>query len=94
MLDCADNVMPSLMGHKISPDYVSIVSGLSGVFSAFKVHVMRAAKTSRMDAGDIFMEVGRRKSVDEREDIIVEVSQDLMQKKLQRDEDYQIEALL
>ena len=66
----------------------------AGVFSAFKVHVMRAAKTFGVDARDIFMEVGRRKAVGGQEDIIVEVAQELMQKKLRRDEDYQIEALL
>ena len=94
MLDCADEVMPLLMGHSVSPDSVSIVSGLAGVFSAFKIHAIRAAKTFGVDARDIFMEVGRRKAVGGQEDIIVEVAQELAQKKIQRDRDYQIEALL
>lgn len=94
MFDCSDQVMPKIMGYKVSPDSVSIVSGLAGVFSAFKIHVIRAAKTFGVDARDIFMEVGRRKAVGGQEDIIVEVAQELQQKKIRREEDYQIEALL
>ena len=94
MLDCSDIVMPTLMKHETSPDSISIISGLAGVFSAFKVHVIRAAETFNVDARDIFMEVGRRKAVGGQEDIIVEVAQDLKNKKISYKEDYQIESLL
>jgi len=94
MLDCADNVMPGLMGHNASPDPVSIVSGQAGVFSAFKVHVLRAAKNFGVDPRDIFREVGRRKAVGGQEDIIVEVAQDLKRKQELSKEDYHIESLL
>lgn len=94
MLDCAENVMPGLMGHAASPDPISIVSGQAGVFSAFKVHVMRAAKNFGVDPRDIFREVGRRKAVGGQEDIIVEVAQDLKRKQELSKEDYHIESLL
>lgn len=94
MLDCSEMVMPSLMGHAASPDPISIVSGQAGVFSAFKVHVLRAAKNFGVDPRDVFMEVGRRKAVAGQEDIIIEVAQALKHKQEQRKEDYQIESLL
>ena len=94
MLDCSETVMPGIMGHQASPDPISIVSGQAGVFSAFKIHVLRAAKNFGVDPRDIFMEVGRRKAVAGQEDIIVEVAQALKHKQEQRKEDYQIESLL
>lgn len=94
ILDCVDTVMPKIMNHSVSPDSISIVSGQAGVFSAFKVHVLRAAKTFKVDPRDIFMEVGRRKAVGGQEDIIVEVAQKLRQQNFHRQENYQIEALL
>lgn len=94
MLDCADNIMPGIMGKPANPDSVCIVSGQAGVFSAFKVHVLRAAERFEVDPRDIFMEVGKRKAVGGQEDIIVEVAQELRRKKEQSKEDYQIQALL
>ena len=40
------------------------------------------------------MEVGKRKAVGGQEDIIIEVAQKLRQRNFQREENYQIEALL
>ena len=94
MLDCADKVMPEIMKHEVTPDSVSIVSGLAGACSAFKVHVIRAAKTFNLDSRDIFMEVGRRKAVSGQEDIVIEVAQDLISRKLNHRNDYQIGALI
>ena len=94
MLDCVDNVMPAIMKKTASPDPISIVSGQAGVFSAFKAHVIHAAKVFDVDPRDIFMEVGKRKAVGGQEDIIVEVAQELKYKKAKHKEDYQIEALL
>ena len=94
ILDCVDTVMPKIMKRSVSPDPVSIISGLAGVFSAFKVHVLRAAETFNVDPKDIFMEVGKRKAVGGQEDIIIEVAQKLRQRNFQREENYQIEALL
>ena len=94
MLDCVETVMPSLMKGDVSPDPVCIVSGQAGVFSAFKVHVLRAAKTFGVDPRDVFREVGRRKAVGGQEDIIVEVAQELKKKRDQERENYHIESLL
>ena len=60
---------------------ISIVSGLAGVFSAFSKHVDRIAKQYQVDPRDVFFELGRRKIVAGQEDIILEVAQQLAQRK-------------
>lgn len=59
----------------ISP--VSIVSGLSGVFSGFIKPVYSAAKEYKVDPRDIFFELGKRKAVAGQESLIVQVAQEL-----------------
>lgn len=94
MLDVSEHIMPAIMGTTASPDSVSIVSGQAGVFSAFKVHVLRAAKTFGVDSRDIFIELGRRKAVAGQEDMIVEIAQKLKQSKEENNKNYQISSLL
>lgn len=77
MLDASGEVMPKIMENDMGQDPVSIVSGQAGVFSAFKVHVMKAAKEFDVDPRDIFIELGRRKAVGGQEDMIVEVAEKL-----------------
>lgn len=57
----------------ISP--LSIVSGLSGVFSGFAKHVAVAAEDYGVDPRDIFVELGKRRAVAGQESLIVEVAQ-------------------
>lgn len=77
MLDCSDQVMSRIMEHDMGQDSISIVSGQNGLFSAFKVHVLKAAKEFNVDPRDIMVEVGKRKAVGGQEDIIVEVAEKL-----------------
>jgi 4-hydroxy 2-oxovalerate aldolase len=56
---------------------VTIVSGLSGVFSGFAKPVQRIAKAMNVDARDIFFELGKRKVVGGQEDLILEVANEL-----------------
>lgn len=77
MLDASEQVMPKLMGREMGQDPISIVSGQAGVFSAFKTHVIQAAKEFGVDPRDILMELGRRKAVGGQEDMIVEVAEKL-----------------
>ena len=56
---------------------VSIVSGLSGVFSGYMKHVNRIAAEYNLDPRDIFFELGRREVVAGQEDMIVEVATEL-----------------
>lgn len=59
----------------ISP--MSIVSGLSGVFSGFAKPVAQAAKQYNVDARDIFFSLGERNAVAGQESLIFEVAREL-----------------
>ena len=77
LLDTAD-----LAGKEFNPvppfsSPMSIISGLSGVFSGFAKHVATAAKDYDVDPRDIFMELGKRKAVAGQESLIFEVAQEL-----------------
>ncbi len=62
----------------ISP--MSIVSGLSGVFSGFAKHVAQAAKEYDVDVRDIFFGLGKRNAVAGQESLIFEVARELAAK--------------
>lgn len=97
MLDASEYVMPQIMGKEMGQDPISIVSGQAGVFSAFKIHVLKAAKEFHVDPRDILVELGRRKAVGGQEDIIVEVAQRLSNPTSMgggSDINYQLESLL
>lgn len=77
MLDASEQVMPRLMGRDMGQDPISIVSGQAGVFSAFRSHVLDAAREFGVDPRDILVELGRRKAVGGQEDMIVEIAEGL-----------------
>ena len=96
ILDASEQVMPKLMGREFGQDPLSIVSGMSGVFSAFKIHVIKAANEFHVDPRDIFVELGKRKAVGGQEDMIIEIAEKLshpMQTK-QNEMNYEIGSLL
>jgi 4-hydroxy 2-oxovalerate aldolase len=62
----------------ISP--MSIVSGLSGVFSGFAKPVAQAAKEYGVDGRDIFFGLGKRNAVAGQESLIFEVARELAAK--------------
>ncbi len=80
LLDAADLAEKQLMKVVPTISSTSIVSGLSGVFSAFSKPVDRAAKQFGIDSRDIFFELGRRRVVAGQEDLIIEVASDLARK--------------
>lgn len=83
MLDISDVLIPQISGNDKGLSQISIVSGMAGVFSAFSVHVVNAAKRFGVDARDIFMELGKRKAVAGQEDMIIEVAIELQKQKLE-----------
>lgn len=84
ILDSSDIAEKQFIKIKPSTDSISIVSGLSGVFSAFKKHVMRIAEEYKIDPRDVFVELGKRRVVGGQEDIIVEVAIELAKKVSQK----------
>jgi len=80
LLDASEQVICPLNKDKGLSD-LEIVSGMNGVFSAFKSHVLNAADEFSVDPREIFVELGKRKVVAGQEDIIVEVASILSDKK-------------
>ena len=74
ILDASDIAEDFLMEIMPSINSISLVSGLSGVFSGFLKHVNRAAKEFSVDPRDLFFKLGERKVVAGQEDIIIEVA--------------------
>ncbi len=76
--DASRDIIAPLMNPPYSGlDDISIVSGMSGVFSAFKTQVLSAAKTFGVDARDIFVELGKQKVMAGQEDKIIEIAEGL-----------------
>jgi len=80
MLDAADVCERELVEVMPVAKSTSIVSGLSGVFSAFAKPVDRVSKEYDVDPRDVFFELGRRGIVAGQEDIIIEVARELAEK--------------
>ncbi len=81
ILDAADMAEKELMEKVPTINSVSVVSGITGVFSGFAKPVERAAAQYGVHPRDIFFELGRRKIVAGQEDIIIEVAMQLAAKK-------------
>lgn len=77
ILDAADIAEKEFnpVAPSISP--MSIVSGLSGVFSGFAKPVAQAAKEYKVDGRDIFFALGKRNAVAGQESLIFEVAREL-----------------
>lgn len=80
LLDASDFAEKSLMPAPPTISSLSIISGLSGVFSGFMKPVSRIAAELKLDPRDIFFELGKRKIVAGQEDFIMEVAKDLQRK--------------
>ena len=70
LLAAADIAHEQLMDRPPTIDSVSVMSGLTGVFSGFKLPVLAAAEAAGLDPLDIFAELGRRQAVAGQEDLI------------------------
>ncbi len=80
VLDLGDIAEAEIIPSLPVVDSTSIVSGLSGVFSGFKKHVVRIAQEYGVDPRDIFFEMGRMRVVAGQEDRIIEVATELASK--------------
>jgi 4-hydroxy 2-oxovalerate aldolase len=80
VLDAADLAEKVLLNSVPTISSVSLVSGLSGVFSGYVKHVNRIAAEYGVDPRDVFFELGSRKVVAGQEDMILEVARDLQKR--------------
>jgi 4-hydroxy 2-oxovalerate aldolase len=74
LLDAAELAEKELMSVVPSTKSLSIVSGLSGVFSGFTKHVERVAVEFNVDPRELLFELGQRRVVAGQEDVIIEVA--------------------
>ena len=82
-LDAGDLAARLFAGSLPESNGVTIVSGMTGVFSGFAKPVQRVAKQLGVDGRDIFFELGKRKVVGGQEDLILEVA-DLLARRNQK----------
>ncbi len=95
LLDVCDGIVaPQLQKKPVEITSLSLVGGLSGVFSAFTEHIKKAAIRFNVDPRDIFVELGKRKVVGGQEDMIIDVAMNLAQRKSKDDVSFLMESLL
>jgi len=75
--DAAEEAVRPILPRPIIIDKDSLTVGYAGVYSSFLLHARQAAEKFGVDARDILMEMGRRKSVGGQEDLILIVAQEL-----------------
>jgi 4-hydroxy-2-oxovalerate aldolase len=94
MLDTSESVVCNIMEKDIGLTDLSIISGMSGVFSSFATQVKKAADRFGVDPRDIFLELGKQKAVGGQEDIIIGIAEKLSKSVRCDDITYQLESLL
>lgn len=81
LMDVAEDVVRPIMPHTPTIDRACLTIGYAGVYSTFLHHTQRAAEQFQVDARDILIELGRRKTVGGQEDMIVDVAIELSRQK-------------
>jgi 4-hydroxy 2-oxovalerate aldolase len=94
MFDASEKIIKPVMSEETGLSDISIVSGMAGVFSAFKAPVQNAAKEFGVDPRDIFVELGKRRVVAGQEDMIIEVAKTLADKIKEDRVSFEISSLL
>lgn len=80
LLDISENIIAKIYPNGMAINSLSIISGISGVFSSFVTHVKNASNEFKVDPYDIFIELAKRKVVGGQEDMVVDIAINLSQK--------------
>jgi 4-hydroxy-2-oxovalerate/4-hydroxy-2-oxohexanoate aldolase len=74
LMAVAEEKVVPLMDQPIRVDRDSLLLGYAGVYSSFLLHAKRASERYGVRAGDILLELGRRRTVGGQEDMIEDVA--------------------
>jgi 4-hydroxy-2-oxovalerate/4-hydroxy-2-oxohexanoate aldolase len=77
LMAVAEEKVVPLMDQPIRVDRDSLLLGYAGVYSSFLLHAKRASERYGVRAGDILLELGRRRTVGGQEDMIEDVALNL-----------------
>jgi len=83
LMDLSRDVVEKLMHRPQSINADTLAIGYAGAYGSFLLHSRRAAEKFGVDARDILMELGRRKTVGGQEDMIIDVAIELAESKKQ-----------
>jgi isopropylmalate/homocitrate/citramalate synthase len=84
LMDVAEELVRPIMLHPVTIDRACLTIGYAGVYSTFLLHAQRAAEKFHVDARDILVELGRRKTVGGQEDMIVDVAVEIAESRSRR----------
>lgn len=81
LMDMSRDVVEKLMHRPQSINADTLAIGYAGAYGSFLLHSRRAAEKFGVDARDILMELGQRKTVGGQEDMIIDVAIELAKNK-------------
>jgi len=94
MLDTSEDIILPIATNSSGLSDISIISGMSGVFSSFATQVRKEAENFGVNPRDVFLELGKQKAVAGQEDMIIEIAEKLSRSIKCDDITYQLESLL
>ena len=81
LMDLGKDIVDGLMDRPQIISNEALAIGYAGAYGSFMLHSRRAAEKFGVDARDILLELGRRKTVGGQEDLIIDVAIELAKKK-------------